>query len=502
MSVRIHLDKPQGCFTNLDYITGKVILSITSNETVTAINVKLEGDSKTRLLGNRPYGGFEDRFPTRQRGDEVQVETEVHKLLYKAVQVFPTPELQNVAPQKSSSYTLPPGQHEYAFKFKIPFNNDCSNMKSTYVTVAGLQVQMPHNTDRHIKKTLPPSLNGLPGQAEIRYYVKATVQRAAFYKENYRAQTDFKFFPIEPPRAAPNKRESYARRQHQFAPAVDSPSRSGFFRKSSTTTPDASKIIPPLVSIDGRLPDPAVATCNEPLPLRVLITNLNDAPATIYLQLLHIELVAHTTVRAHHLNRTNLASWVILSKSNLQTQLVKKNNIMELDRNLWKDIPLPNTVAPSFDTCNISRSYSLDIKVGISYGQGSTVYPELAVQHVRMPLRIFSGIAPPPALLDAMRERAAASNPSAHVPETPSQSGPGGADSSVPSYTGPSEPVGPEGPFPAEAPPSYEDAIAEDLGPVDGPRGEYHQVPMSEADGFGVDEKGGKAGAKGERLFP
>lgn len=74
-------------------------------------------------------------------------------------------------------------------------------MTSTYVTVAGLQMQMPHNTDRHIKKTLPPSLNGLPGQAEIRYYVKATVQRAAFYKENYRAVSLLLNEPLENPSA-------------------------------------------------------------------------------------------------------------------------------------------------------------------------------------------------------------------------------------------------------------------------------------------------------------
>ena len=39
----------------------------------------------------------------------------------------------------------------------------------------------------HVKKILPPSLGGMPGEAEIQYYVKATVQRPAFYKENFRA---------------------------------------------------------------------------------------------------------------------------------------------------------------------------------------------------------------------------------------------------------------------------------------------------------------------------
>ena len=50
--------------------------------------------------------------------------------------------------------------------------------------MAGL---LARDTNRHVKQTLPPSLNGFPGEGEIRYYVKVTVQRAAFYKENFRA---------------------------------------------------------------------------------------------------------------------------------------------------------------------------------------------------------------------------------------------------------------------------------------------------------------------------
>ena len=46
---------------------------------------------------------------------------------------------------------------------------------------------MSQGENAHVKKILPPSLGGLPGEAEIQYYVKATVQRAAFYKENFRA---------------------------------------------------------------------------------------------------------------------------------------------------------------------------------------------------------------------------------------------------------------------------------------------------------------------------
>ena len=50
-----------------------------------------------------------------------------------------------------------------------------------------LRLDVARNSGIHIKKTLPPSLGGLPGEAEIRYFVKVTVQRPAFYKENFRS---------------------------------------------------------------------------------------------------------------------------------------------------------------------------------------------------------------------------------------------------------------------------------------------------------------------------
>ena len=63
MSVRIQLDKTRGAFTNLDQVSGVVILSILGSETVSAITVKLEGESRSHLAGNinprRNYDGFE-----------------------------------------------------------------------------------------------------------------------------------------------------------------------------------------------------------------------------------------------------------------------------------------------------------------------------------------------------------------------------------------------------------------------------------------------------------
>ena len=187
----------------------------------------------------------------------------------------------------------------------------------------------------------------------------------------------FKFLPIEPPRGPENGRESYARRQHQFAPKIDVPSKQGLFRKPTIPRSNTA-VVPPNVSIDSRLPDPAIVNCNKPLPLRVLITMLNGGSATIYLQILIIELIGHTNIRAHQLQRTDSVSWVIMSASNLRMPLESRDTLgpgrdMEVDAKMWNQIPIPSTVAPSFETCNVTRNYSLHIKVGLSYGSSDKI---------------------------------------------------------------------------------------------------------------------------------
>ena len=72
MAVFIQLDKPHAHFTNLDFITGKVILRLDVNESISSIVVKLEGESKTRLGNDYVPGGY-------GRHDQ-RVELEVHKV--------------------------------------------------------------------------------------------------------------------------------------------------------------------------------------------------------------------------------------------------------------------------------------------------------------------------------------------------------------------------------------------------------------------------------------
>ncbi|KAN0082023.1 hypothetical protein V8E54_003321 [Elaphomyces granulatus] len=476
MSARIDLDRPHAHFTNLDFLTGKVIVQLNSATSISSINVKLEGESRTRLAG--------PRFPGSDRQDKKKIELEIHKILYKVVTVFPSADVaQHTSP--TAAFTLPPGKYEYPFEFKLPFNNACSNHNSmlTNLNMAGLKLEVARDTNRHVRKTLPPSLTGLAGEAEIQYYVKATVARPQFYKENIRAFADFNFLPIEPPRPHNPNEETYARRRQEFAKWNATANKRRLSRREQTPKKDPAVDDPPTVSAEARLPNPAILTCNEPIPLRILVSRLSGNSETLLLQLLHIELIEYTAVRAHDLVRRESASWVILTRSNMNLPLGlgdgSHRSGVELNSGMWNALPLPSAIAPSFETCNISRHYEMEVRVGLgraSMGVAKACrQPELNVLPLRLAVQVYSGIAPPQALLDAMassekrQEDFPASPTSRHEHESPTSERPPRP------ATGPhAANNAPQGDIYEEAPPSYEDAMADGIGPVDGPRREYN----------------------------
>ena len=73
MSVRIQLNKPQTHFTNLDVISGVIVLSLLGPETISTINVKLEGESRSRLAGPQNPRGYDPY-------ERDQAQLEVHKV--------------------------------------------------------------------------------------------------------------------------------------------------------------------------------------------------------------------------------------------------------------------------------------------------------------------------------------------------------------------------------------------------------------------------------------
>lgn len=369
MSVRIVLDDPHAFYTNLDFISGRVLLNLNSDENVSGIFVKLEGESRTILI--RPTNP--NLPPHLQRRDRNTAASENHKVLYKVNQVFPSESGSGVG-TRGLAYTLRAGQHEYPFRFKIPFNNGCSDPQSQQnvpgtggfggINLGGMQ-QLQY---RHVKRTLPPSLTGFPGEAEIRYYIKVTVQRPSLFKENRRSAIGFKFLPIEPPRGPKTSKEVYAKRQFEFHPGLVTGQKKGLFSKAKPSLSNT----PPKGEIDARLPSPAILTCNEPLPLRLIVRKTNESPEQTFLMSLQVALIGTTEVRALDVKRTETSQWIMMSLQGLAIPIGSASDKVGtetlVDGTLWKSIPLPNTVAPSFHTCNLTRRYEVEVRVGLGYG--------------------------------------------------------------------------------------------------------------------------------------
>lgn len=414
MSVRITLDNPPPFYTNLDVISGKVVLGVSRPETVGAVIVKLEGESKTALGSPDSIQNPYPQPTVRRRSaatESSQIVHENHKVLYKVLQVYPDEDV----PAHSVPVVLQPGQHSWDFKFRVPFNNACGDPNAmakigglagaggfagpSFFGMGGIRLMDGSKQlfYRHVTKTLPPSFTGFPREAEIRYYVKVTIQRPGLFKENFRHQLGFKFLPIEPPRPPSTNQEAYARRPFTFRPKspgvnngalspqpTTSKRNSMFGRKSSshavstangaTSSPPSELEQPPSIEISARLPHPSILTCNKAVPLRLIAKKLVASSAQCYLASIQIDLVGSTVVRCQDLVNTETTRWVIVSRTGLAIPLQQGPNDAvgtetEINRVLWENKPLPNTVMPSFVTCNLKRAYSLELKLGVSWGK-------------------------------------------------------------------------------------------------------------------------------------
>lgn len=515
MALRIALDNQPDFYTNLDHVSGRVVLGLNRTEQVGSIVVKLEGEATTALQVPSPYDpDAAGRPPAPMPGPPGSVVAENHKILYRVQQVFPD-EYHSSASSPYGAFPLLPGEHEFAFDFKLPINNACSDPMAMsriggLASGAGLfgmgGVRVMDGSKqlflKHVTRTLPPSLTGFPMEAEIRYYIKVTVQRPGLLKENWRMQTGFKFLPIEPPRPARTGQETFARRPFVFrakSPLQADRKRTSFFApKPEKGAPgDASA---PSIEVSARLPHPPVFTCNQPIPLRLIAKKLVDCPEQVYLSSFQMDLVGITEVRSHNIyhNRTN--RWIVASGSNLTVPLTSSpqddvGHELVIPDDMWKNRPLPNTIAPSFVACNLSRRYELEIRLGLSWGKPRAGFlgkdPFANAQTIFLPLQfaqvgVYSGITPPSELVQAATNGRPASvvlntpprlPPRTSVPDLNSTTRPHSHGQAPPQpQRPPQDPLYPPQLAPGQsvppqddAPPSYDEAVAANLsGPFEG----------------------------------
>lgn len=455
MAVRFELDNAPEFYTNLDKISGQIVIQLNRPEQVGSIVVKLEGEAITGIRSDS--AASHNTTDSRQIGvmtsgplGNSPVVTEKHKVLYQVQQVFPD-DYHASMNNPYGAFPLQVGRHAFPFEFKMPINNICSNPEEmarlgiTSLTSNGMfgsRVRVMDGTRqlylRHVTQTLPPSLTNFNGEAEIRYYLKVTVQRPGFLKENWRHMRQFKFLPIEPPREPPGGQEAFARRPFTFKGVSADPQgpkkKTNFLGMKKTgkdaadADADAESAPPQSIEVSARLPHPPVLTCNRPVPLRILVKKLVNNPEQVYLTSFQLELIGTTLVRAQNGQLSRENSWFIASNTKLDQPLFTepKGDIgteVVIPDDLWSRKPLPNTVSPSFVACNVIRRYQLKLLIGLRLGKprSSKTIPETIILPLHFPkVDVFSGIPPPRELL-----KPNGTNPQANptFPPRPSVSG-------------------------------------------------------------------------------
>jgi len=178
-----------------------------------------------------------------------------------------------------------------------------------------------------------------------------------------------------------------------------------------------------------------------------------------------------------------------------------------IDSSLWRGLPIPSNLPPTFETCNLSRSYELIVRAGIGYE--AQMQGQHTVMELRLPFQLFSGIRPPAELLEAMTRSSGMTGPIRNPPLPPRNEKTGLAAAASlrrpvphahpqPQQQIPQPAAAPNGnhmqpaPLPprlddppqySEAPPSYEDAIADTMPSVQTDhRPQYAPPPPEQAD--------------------
>lgn len=382
MALNIFLDRGTfEYFTNFDRLQGHVELDLSSSESISAITIKAEGLARSLCFTEPGNGKTRSKVPV----------TELHKVLYLTDTVFPEPALRKSS--TASSFTLPPGKHSWPFSFQIPINNDCKNELGSRATLgAFIQGNPAGLQQRHVQQILPPSMSG-NDDIWVRYFIKVTVERPSKLVLNRRQQVPFVFLPIESPRAedGANGEAFFVKRQHTLAVPDGAQSRGlrAFLRDSQRKQADT-------IAVEVRLANPPLLVPGVPVNMDVMgffESNYNNNRLSITRITIH--LLVTTKIRAGSLKR-QLGSRQLCYDEDYAVRLNPQESpsqpaaIISLLRN--KPFVLVTDTPPTFSTCNIARTYGLEIGVTMTQEPG---LKEVVV--LTCPVTVLSGVrAPPP----------------------------------------------------------------------------------------------------------
>ncbi|KAL2812842.1 hypothetical protein BJX63DRAFT_395650 [Aspergillus granulosus] len=339
MEIRICLDRSHAGYTNKDEISGHVVLKSETQVNITTITISLSGYATSRLNAGRLV--------------------ETHQLFQSNEELFPPKEFSSTFSPRA--VTISPGQHSFPFSFRVPHGSECYKASLTI----GAGKQTGGRRTHHLLRRLPPSTGDTTTVEEIKYLLEATVQQDGLIRGTHRAT-----------------REVYL----HYISTVHLPFRGITDKRSIVCQPELSEPISPrsqepICEIEATLLNGPFLVLGQPLPLRVKITNLpGSSDHTFSLHDFQSMLIETTKVHARGSTESMTRSWIIQTMANLHQPLALEYDdmaeaVLRVDERLWGRHVVPTFLTPTFETCNVSRSFKLEVRLGIWLGQNHVRFP-------------------------------------------------------------------------------------------------------------------------------
>ncbi|KAE8389103.1 hypothetical protein BDV23DRAFT_173412 [Aspergillus alliaceus] len=317
MDIQILLDKMHPVYTNQDQVSGHVILRNEAELDIATITIKLSGSATSRLDSGKL--------------------TESHELFTRSEQILPPGNCAGLF--TSRAVTIPPGEHSFPFSIMFPQVSECYKSNTTDATRKRPSSHEPH----HLLRKLPPSAGNRRTPEEISYVLEASIVQDGLIRRTH-ATRDISIHPVS---------------------TIRQPFHTLKARTSVTCNTTASgRLSPPLIyDIEAELVNGPFLLLGHPIALATL-------------------LLETTEVRACGSMQSFTRPWVIQTMTNLRRPLVAGRgptvgSVLNLDGSLWSRHRVPLHLTPTFETCNISRNYKLEVRLGIDFGQNNTRIVEL-----------------------------------------------------------------------------------------------------------------------------
>jgi hypothetical protein len=192
-----------------------------------------------------------------------------------------------------------------------------------------------------------------------RYVLKVRVDRYSLLSRAFRHSIHINFWPCDPSRPELSSgTQVNVRTKHIFS------SHQGLFQ--SLFSSKSEKRSAGAVIVEARLPR-SVLVPKQPVPVMLVIARASGSK-TVFLQSVEILVGSTTCIQIKGDRSSDRGQTRILSKNNLNFILQSAQNemlVQPIDITSGRTINFPNAFPPSFRSCNITRTYSLILRVGI-----------------------------------------------------------------------------------------------------------------------------------------